>query len=429
MRDAPLHARDLREGQAGTATGSPRTGRRLPCRLGRYTLFDRIGRGGMADIYLAREVTDLGASRLLVVKEVAPKLAGKPEFAEMLAGEARLAARLQHASIAQVEDLGRDEEALFIAMEYVEGLDLRELLRRAARQRVPVPVEFSLFVVAETLRALSYAHRMGVLHRDVSPSNVLLSFEGEVKLCDFGIARAHQEVAREASGNGAVALEEALQGKAGYMSPEHARGEVVDARADVFAAGILLWELLSGRKLYRADGFEALLELAKRADIAPPPPLRLPDEAVLHAITLRALEPRRDDRYGSAAEMLGDLTRYAASANLVANPLRMGEWLREYFSEEILAVRRSRQRALRALDMGPPAVIEAIALPVTPTPAPVSGVQLRARAAEAGADAGEPTGYTPVPPSGVTTETRPPVSGSRPSLLRRALALVGMTIG
>jgi serine/threonine-protein kinase len=238
-------------------------------------------------------------------------------------------------------------------MEYVEGIDLRELLRRAARQRIAVPVEFSLLVVAEALRALSYAHRMGVIHRDVSPSNVLVSFEGEVKLCDFGIARAADLAALPA--------DEALQGKFGYMSPEHARGEPIDERADVFAAGILLWELCAGRRLYRADEDVNLLDLARRAEIPPLPERRLPDEGTLHAIAMRALEPRRDDRYPSAAAMLRDLDRYAASTHLAASPLRFGAWVREHFAEEVVAARRARERAMRALDLGPPAVIVPIA--------------------------------------------------------------------
>ncbi|HSO00305.1 MAG TPA: protein kinase, partial [Candidatus Nanopelagicales bacterium] len=253
-----------------------------------------------------------------------------------------------------------------------------------------------------------------------SPSNVLSSFEGEVKLCDFGIARANDAADLPA--------EDALQGKAGYMSPEHARGEPVDERADVFSAGILLWELLAGRKLYRAESFDGLLALARRAEIAPPPERRLPDEAVLHAIVMRALEPRRDDRYGSAAEMLGDLTRYAASANLMASPLRLGEWLREHFGGEILAGRRARERALRALDLGPPAVIEALALPipVTPTPSPASMTMTMTMTAEAAE--GE---QTPPPVSGerlspwVTTGEA--ARGTRaPSLLRRALSRLGV---
>src|SRR6185437_15099588 len=224
----------------------------LPRRLGRYHLFAHIGRGGMADIYLAQAETALGdARRLVVIKEMLSMLAHSTQFSDMLVAEAKLAARLDHANIVKVEDLGRAQGSLFIAMEYVEGLDLRELLRRCAKARVALPVEFSLRVVIEVLRGLSFAHRardeegrpLGIVHRDVSPSNVLLSFEGEVKVCDFGIARAHA-LAGELP-------EETIAGKAGYMSPEQARGESLDARADVFAAGIILWEMLAGRRLYK----------------------------------------------------------------------------------------------------------------------------------------------------------------------------------
>jgi serine/threonine-protein kinase len=351
----------------------------------------------MADIYLARARTDLGAARLVVIKEITPKLADAPSFAEMLVSEAKLASRLRHANVVQVEDLGRDGGTLYIAMEYVEGMDLRNLIRRASRQKVALPVEFSLLIVAETLRALAYAHRMGILHRDVSPSNVLVSFEGEVKLCDFGIARAH-DVAD-------LSLEDALQGKAGYMSPEHARAEPVDQRADVFAAGILLWELLAGRKLYRAEGFQNLLALAQRADIPLPPERQLPDEGVLRAITMRALEPRCYDRYPSAADMIRDLDRYAASANLAASPLRFGEWLREHFGAEILAARRARERAMRALDLGPPVVIELLSLPIPVTPP-----------AAASTDEETPSPWA----------VSPPLAASRPPLLQRMLTRIGL---
>ncbi|WP_437276753.1 serine/threonine-protein kinase [Sorangium sp. So ce375] len=342
---------------------APRGGRLLPCRIGRYTLFDHIGHGGMADLYLARVRTDLGAARLVAIKEVAPRFAHDPRFIEMLASEARLAAGLRHASVVQVEDLCREDGSLFIAMEYVEGLDLRELLRRCARQKVKFPVAFTLLILAEALQALAYAHRKGVVHRDVSPSNVLLSFEGEIKLCDFGIARAHERC-------GGGAMDEALQGKAGYMSPEQARGEALDARSDVFAAGILLWELLAGRRMYSAGPGAALskeaargdlLELARRASIPPLAERGLPDEAVLHAIVARALAAAPDDRYPSAAAMLQDIAAYAAAAELTASPLRFGAWLRDNFGTELVAARRARERAVRALELGPPVVIEPIA--------------------------------------------------------------------
>lgn len=171
----------------------------LPRRFGRYALFDFIGKGGMAEIYLARAKTELGVSRLCVVKQILPALAASSDFSEMLIYEAKLAARLSHANIVQVFDLGKADERLFIAMEYIEGFDLNELLKRCSRLRVPLPFEFALFIVGEALRGLDYAHRrvddeghpLGIVHRDVSPSNVLVSCEGEIKLCDFGIARAN----------------------------------------------------------------------------------------------------------------------------------------------------------------------------------------------------------------------------------------------
>jgi serine/threonine-protein kinase len=340
----------------------------LPCRLGRYTLFDHIGRGGMADIYLASERTALGAARLVCVKEVLTKFVENERFAEMLVAEAKLAARLSHANVVGVEALEREHQSLFIAMEYVEGFDLRELLRRCASERVALPIEFSLLVVTEALRGLDYAHRLrdeagkplGIVHRDVSPSNVLVSFEGEVKLCDFGIARANDVAA---AGSPAPGLEEAIAGKAGYMSPEQARGEVLDARADVFSTGIVLWELLAGRRLYRAREGESLLEVARRAEVPPLEPRGLHEEHVLHAIVSKALAPDSAERFSSAAAMLRELSAYAASAHLAASPLRFGEWLMENFGRATVAARRGRVRALRAIERGPVALFRPIGEP------------------------------------------------------------------
>jgi eukaryotic-like serine/threonine-protein kinase len=367
--------------------------------LGRYTLFDHIGRGGMADIYLASARAGLGASRRVVIKEVLAELSENARFAELLIAEAKLAARLSHANVVKVEDLGRHEDTLYIAMEYVEGFDLRELLRRCAKQRVALPIEFSLLIVIETLRGLDYAHRLRaeggeplqIVHRDVSPSNVLMSFEGEVKLCDFGIARANdaaEQLPEEAirvlprpvgalssrmsvsvSGSASRRLDIDIQGKAGYMSPEHARGEALDARADVFAAGIILWELLAGRRLYKASEGGSQLEIARRAEV-PPLPIRgdIPDEERLHAVVARALAPSRDDRYPAAAPMLRDLEEYAARARMLASPIRFGEWLREHFGGEIVAARHARERALKALELGPAATLRPIEPPPAATP-------------------------------------------------------------
>ncbi|HLK41441.1 MAG TPA: serine/threonine-protein kinase [Polyangiaceae bacterium] len=346
----------------------------LPHLFGRYALFDFVGKGGMAEIYLARETGQLGAIRRCVVKQILPNLASRPGFGEMLVHEAKLAARLSHANVVQVFDLGRADGRLYIAMEYVEGFDLNDLLKRCSRARVPLPFELAVHVVREALKGLEHAHRrtdddgrpLGIVHRDVSPSNLLVSFEGEVKVCDFGIARANDTIARESSPH---ELGEVLKGKAGYMSPEHARGEEIDARADVFAIGIVLWELAMGRRMYKVDGAGAtLLDLARRADVPELTAIDLPSPDRLRAIAARALASDRNARYASAAEMQRDLDDYAISAKLVSSPLRIGDWLAKTFGEEILARRRARERAAAALERGALVKVDAIS-PRHPPPA------------------------------------------------------------
>jgi serine/threonine protein kinase len=324
----------------------------LPRKIGRYTLFDRIGRGGMADIFLAHAKTDLGISRLVVVKQILSHLAASREFSELLITEAKLSARLDHANIVQVHDLGSADGFLYIAMQYVEGFDLNELLRLCTRTKTPLPVQYSLLIVIEALRGLDYAHRrttddgrpLGIVHRDVSPSNLLISLEGEVKLCDFGIAHAH-----DAFG---VYSDDVIKGKAGYMSPEQARGDAIDARADVFAVGIVLWELLSGYRLYRTgnDQGASLLAKARAAEIPPLPSRGLPLEAELFAILNKALARNREERHPTAQAMLHDLLQYVAESRLVASPLRFREWLVERFGDQLIEQRRARERAAKALE-------------------------------------------------------------------------------
>ncbi|HEV3191319.1 MAG TPA: serine/threonine-protein kinase [Polyangiaceae bacterium] len=340
----------------------------LPRAFGRYVLFDFIGRGGTAEAYLARQKTELGPSRRCVVKQIVPELASDRTFSEMLVHEAKLAARLNHANVVQVLDLGREDGRLFIAMEYVEGFDLNDLLRRCSRANVPLPFELGIHVVSEALKGLNYAHRrtddagrpLGIVHRDVSPSNLLVSFEGEVKVCDFGIAHANDTIGTSAA---AHELGEALKGKAGYMSPEHARMQPIDARADVFAAGIILWELAAGRRLYRiVDGGASLLDQARRAEVPALPETTLPAADDLRRILSRALAPDRDARYLSASMMQRELEEYTILAKLMTSPLQLGEWLSKTFGEDIVSQRRARERAAAALEKGAPLVVEAVAV-------------------------------------------------------------------
>ena len=322
----------------------------MPRVFGRYVLFDRIGRGGMANIFLARADTSLGGSRLCVVKQILTELGRDSNFERALIAEAKLAARLTHANVVQVFDLGRESDRLFIAMEYVEGFDLNQFLRALSKAQLALPAEFALFMIREVLRALDYAHRvkddhgrlLGLVHRDVSPSNVLISFEGEVKLCDFGIARAMSAHDEESE-----IVVPRVVGKSAYMAPEHARGEPIDARADVFAAGILLWELCAGRRLYRGSEDEMLAQ-AKQAEVPELPERGLPEHAKLQAVLNRALARYRDDRFQSAAEFLRALEDYAVQAKLMASQLRFASFVSSNFAQEIVELRRAREVAARA---------------------------------------------------------------------------------
>ncbi len=316
----------------------------------------------MADIYLAGRLKRDRQPHLVAIKELIPRLAVRPRFVDMFAAEAELVARLDHPNITRVEQLGRWGGVPHIVMDYVAGIDLSTLLRQCCTRDLALPIELRLTILREVLKGLDHAHRardddgepLGIVHRDVSPSNVLIDFEGRVKLCDFGIAVA-------AAGD--VASSETIEGKASYMSPEHARGESVDGRADVFAAGILLWELLSGRRMYRPTESETRIMVAARAQVPVLLVRGLPDEGRLHRIVHKALAEDRDDRYPTIAEMLHDLERWGNLRKMIASTNRLGRWLRRHFADLHQARQRTCQAAKVALERKAPCPID-----ITPGP-------------------------------------------------------------
>ena len=324
----------------------------------------------MAEIFLAKSLGTLGQQRLTVIKRVLPLLSADPQFSEMLVEEAKLCASLNHKNVVQVTDLGRVDDQLYIAMEYVEGFDLNDLLKRCTRAKVPMPAEFVFLIIEETLRALDFAHRanddrnrpLRIIHRDVSPTNVLISCEGEVKLCDFGIARA---TARDGTLPQGV-----LKGKFAYMSPEQARSDVVDQRSDLFAAGILLWEMIAGRRLYRGDAGEVLAQ-AQIGAVPPLPDRGLPHYEEIAGIVSCALDPIPEDRYQSAHEMLEDLGDYVHRSGLFASQLRFAQFLRDNFGEDLQRQRRARERASTAM-VGESSLPTSMASP-SPSPGPAQG--------------------------------------------------------
>lgn len=344
----------------------------------------------MARLYLGHTKTGLGGERSVVVKQVLPMLTDSEEFCRLLTQEAKLAAKLNHKNIAGVVDLGREQDTLYIAMEYVEGFDLRDLLRECSKKRLPLPIQYALLVVMEVLSGLDYAHKktdddgtpLSIVHRDVSPSNVLISFEGDVRLCDFGIALA--------MGADQRLPDAGVQGKAGYMSPEAAAGQPVDGRSDLFAAGIILWELLNGRRLYKGEGKSPpTIQQAAEAEVPPLKKRGYAREEELHAIVMRALSKDPAARYATAGEMRLALEGYVRNSGLFSSPLKFGKWLTEHFADEILERRRSREVAAKAISQGP-------LLHVTPSsdaPASVaSGGKVGAPGAGAKPGTGGPTG-------------------------------------
>ncbi len=219
--------------------------------IGRYTLVRRLGAGGMGEVFLAEATGAAGFQTQVCIKRILPHLAGKADFMQRFIEEGKLVSRLRHAGIAQVLDLGEDSGTLFLAMEYVDGHDLRNLMRLARATDKRPPTEIAVWILCRVLEALDHAHRQGVIHRDVSPSNVMIGRAGDVKLVDFGLARAADRMSLSASG--------AVQGKFSYMSPEQAAGQPLDPRSDQFSVGVMGWELFVGRRPF--DGGSDLATL------------------------------------------------------------------------------------------------------------------------------------------------------------------------
>ena len=221
--------------------------------FGKYELVARIATGGMAEIFRAVSSSIGGFQKVVALKRILPHLSTDAEFVSLFIAEAKLAVALTHSNIVQVLDFGKVEQSHYIAMEFVEGKDLTQILIKQSRARKQVPVEAACYMLAETARALEYAHArkdrdgspLGIVHRDVSPHNILVSYDGEVKLTDFGIAKAKNHVTLSKPG--------VILGKFAYMSPEQAHGELIDARTDIYAAGITLYETLTGRRLFYSE--------------------------------------------------------------------------------------------------------------------------------------------------------------------------------
>ena len=306
--------------------------------FGPYRLVRQVAVGGMAEIHLAKARGIAGFEKYVALKMIHPNFAEDEQFIEMLVDEAKIAVQLTHHNIAQTFDLGRVGDTYYISMEYVDGADLYKVLRRASEQDIEFPLDICAFIAKEVVSGLDYAHRkrdvggqpMGIVHRDVSPQNVLVSYAGEVKLVDFGIAKATMKVKQTAAG--------VIKGKYYYMSPEQASGGSVDSRSDIFSAGIVLYEMITGQMLYLEEDLHRLLDMVRRADIAPPSKLRRGIPPQLERIVMHALAKTPPDRYQSGADMASDLERFLHAYSPVFTPAKVVSLLRQAVGDATLNI-------------------------------------------------------------------------------------------
>jgi predicted Ser/Thr protein kinase len=287
----------------------------------------------MAEVYLARAVGISGFEKIVALKRILPQYAQRENFVRMFLGEARLTAAIQHNNVAQVYDVGECDDGLFFAMEYVHGADLRTVFRALWRRKDVMPLADALTVVIDAAAGLHAAHErtssegepLGIIHRDVTPSNILVSFDGCVKLIDFGIAKAERRSSETETGK--------VKGKLGYMSPEQCRGRPLDRRSDVFSLGIVLFEATTGTRLFAGDSHYSVLRQIVDKE-APRPSSRRPDyPPALEAIVMRALARNPADRYPSALAMQIDLEELACASGIAISSAHLGAWMCELLPE------------------------------------------------------------------------------------------------
>ncbi len=320
-----------------------------PDRFGQYEILEKIASGGMAELYKAKRTGVEGFQKIVAIKKILPHLAEDEAFVTMFADEAKLAAQLNHPNIIHIYDLGKIQAGgYFIAMEYVDGRDLRALQQAAASSGVPLPVPLAVYIASKVASALDYAHRrrdaegreLNIVHRDVSPQNILIAYEGDIKLCDFGIAKAASKASKTQSG--------ALKGKIQYMSPEQAWGRPIDRRSDLFSLGVVLHELLTGERLFRGDTDINVLEKVRSAEVTAPSRSNPEVPQNLDAVVLKALAKEPDDRYANASDLLRDLDSVLYSYTPAPGSADIAIYLHRLQAEEGAMAEAKAREALEA---------------------------------------------------------------------------------
>ncbi|GMV18492.1 MAG: serine/threonine protein kinase [Polyangiaceae bacterium] len=342
--------------------------------VGRYALHQEIAAGGMATVHLGRLLGPAGFSRTVAIKKLHPQFAKDPEFVSMFLDEARVAARIRHPNVVSTLDVVALDGELFIVMDYVEGESLARLVRAARGKGGWIPIKNSISLVTNVLYGLHGAHEakgergepLGIVHRDISPQNILVDTDGTARVVDFGVAKAVGRLQTTRDGQ--------LKGKLSYMAPEQLKGEAVDRRTDVFAASIVLWELLTGKRLFQSDNEAATFGKVLNAEVPVPSSIEPSVSAELDAILLKGLAKNMDDRFASALDMAEELERAARDR---PTQRELGRWVRELAAES-LARRADQVRELEShsavsdlVGAPDPHSISSPRIEVPPMPAPV----------------------------------------------------------
>jgi serine/threonine protein kinase len=303
--------------------------------FGRYELLRKLAAGGMGQVYLARQKGPVGFQKLLVVKRLLPHLSEDDEFIQMFLDEARIAALLNHPNIAQIYDLGEVDGTYFIAMEYVHGESIADVLKRALQRKGSMPIAFKCRVIADAAAGLDAAHharspsgrKLALIHRDVSPQNVLVGFNGSVKIIDFGVAKAANKFSHTSAGQ--------IKGKHAYMSPEQAKGEPLDHRSDVFGLGTVFYEILTNTRLFKRESEMATLKAVVSSKVTPPSEVVAGIPKALDAVVLKALARNRDERYATAGDMQLAIEDFLFKQQLPSTTAHLAAFMKELYAEEL----------------------------------------------------------------------------------------------
>jgi hypothetical protein len=314
-------------------------------KLDDLVLLERLAAGGMAEVYRALQQGYGGFEKVVAVKRILPHFASDEEFKNMFVMEAQLSGLLQHPNVVHVYSNGESEGYLYLVMEFVDGKNLRQLLARADKQKVRIPIESACYIIAEAAKGLEYAHSfvdertgqaMEIVHRDMSPQNIMLSYDGGVKIVDFGIAKAAARSEHTRAG--------VLKGKFGYMSPEQAQGMPIDRRSDIFALGIIFFELLTQRRLFSHDDDMRTLQLIRECNVPRPSKYNPVISPALDRIVLKALAKNRSDRYATAGEFYADVQRFVNQKYPQFLPMEFAKFLKtKIFADDIVAERKKRE--------------------------------------------------------------------------------------